>query len=463
MTQARPFGTFDLVLLLLVLAAAAGVRVGYLLYLAENGHKAGPLVVQDRETGFPGSTSSAESETSTELERLAESVRQSQAFEVHAPFAAQEEKTAHYSPGYPWLLGWLGRLVPVESVPFWMRWIQVGLGSLTAGLYFLFARRAFRSRTVGLLAGLLTALHPFWIVGVGAIADGVVAAFLLGLVLFLAARAGETGGALASLLLGVTLAGLSLVRAALLPFSFAVVIWFLWRSRSLPRGWLAGVLVLLGFLNGLAPWTVRNFQLFNEPVPVVDSAYVHLWIGNNPHATGGPVTEAMVHDAPVAELQKVSHQPQRYAMLAKEVWREMHEQPTETVRRRLRAEIIFFTGEAWLADGTVAKATGDMPDWLRNSYPVTFQSVLLGMLVLAFFGWRWSYGWRWSSMPMTLAMIWIPLLYFLGHGETLVGPRLPLDGVLLTYAAFTLATCSPRARHSLLEAPGAGPVAPTGV
>ena len=92
--------------------------------------------------------------------------------------------------------------------------------------------------------------------------DGSLTAFLLGLSLFMVqVPSAQTGGPFASLLFGLTLAGLALVRAALLPFAFAALIWFLLRSRTLARGWLCGLLAFLGFANGLAPWTVRNVQL----------------------------------------------------------------------------------------------------------------------------------------------------------------------------------------------------------
>jgi hypothetical protein len=41
-------------------------------------------------------------------------------------------------------------------------------------------------------------------------------------------------------------------------------------------------------------------------------------------------------------------------------------------------------------------------------------------------------------MPSSLALVWIPLPYILGHAEALSGPRLPLDGVMDCYAAFAL-------------------------
>src|SRR5207245_11292216 len=158
----------------------------------------------------------------------------------------------------------------------------------------LFALRAFGSRLVAGLAGFFCAFHPFWIVNTAEINDGVLASFLLAACLALAARASQASAPFASLLYGLGLAGLSLVRAALLPFAMVAVLWFLLRCRSSARGWLCALLAFLGFVNGLAPWAFRNYKTFGHILPVADSVYLHLWIGNNPKATGGPQTELKI-------------------------------------------------------------------------------------------------------------------------------------------------------------------------
>src|SRR5262249_5281555 len=75
----------------------------------------------------------------------------------------------------------------------------------------------------------------------------------------------------------------------------------------------------------------------------------------------------------------------------------------------------------------------------------------LGMYLLAFLGWRWGYAWRKESMPASLAVLWLPLPYVLGHAGLLHGPRLPLDGVLLTFAAFALVCLVPGVGGRLRE------------
>jgi hypothetical protein len=437
MADERRFSAQDVLLLVLVVLAAASARAGYLLIWADQGRQTGPLVVQGAEllTDLPAGTEMLGQKPPSETAALAHNVKEYGWYGSLAPFATAEEQTAHTAPGYPWLIALVARFVPAENLGLTLRWTQAGLGSLAAGFYFLFALRAFRSRLVATLAGAFTALWPFAIINVAEIADGTLTSFLLAFALFLGAKGIQTGGPVASLLYGLALAGMALVRATLLPFSFVALAWFLLRSRAESRGWLCALLAFLGFANGLGPWTVRNYTLFNEPVPVCDSAWLHLWIGNNPHATGGPMTRAMEADAPTAELAEIKSQPRRYAKLGNYVQQEMHEHPVETIQRRIWAGLYFLLGERFFKDGKLADETSsDAP----AATPLVLNASIFALYLLAFLGWRWSAVRRRQSMPASLAVIWLPLPYLLTHAEALRGPCLPLDGVLLCFAAFAL-------------------------
>lgn len=417
MTEMRPLKWIEALLLGAILLLAASVRAGYLITCADSGRNAGPLLV---ETLPP------------DLDLLVGNLKNKQRFAVPSPVDGEDKDIASVSPGYPVLTAAVGSLVDDDARPSAMRWLQCGLGTLTVGLYFLFARGAFHSSLVAVLTGLLCALHPFWILDTAALAEGTTATFLLALVLFLGGQASQTSGPLSSLLYGLALAALALVRAALLPFAFVALAWFLLRSRTLARGWLAALLAFLGFVNGLAPWTVRNWQLFGQPLPIVDSTYYHLWIGNKPP------------DSQAAEETAASDSRTREGYYANEILREMSDHPAETVHRRLQAGLYFLFGECWFTTGRLAEFfVPQWPEWLEGSYSVVLESTLLVLVVLGLLGWRWTYGWRSSAMPSSLAMIWVPLPYILSHAEALSGPRLPLDGVMLCYAAFVLACLFP--------------------
>jgi len=428
MSESRRFGGAELILLLIVLAAAAGTRFWYLWECADHAQKEGPLQVQDAWPvlrGLPAGTELRGQKPPNELDALVHNLKEDHWFGCLAPLAMTEERTAHLAPGYPWLLSWLERS-PVDLGPTdrTVRWMQCGLGSLTAALYFLFAFRAFGSRLVAFLAGILCAVHPFWIVNTAEINDGVLVSFLLALSLYLGASGGQSGAAFTSLLYGLSLAALALVRAAFLPFAVVALVWFLLHCRTFRRGWLCGLLAFLGLANGLTFWTIRNYRVPDWPghvVPIADSTYLHLWIGNNPRSTGGPQSEQLVIEtlaqargetpSATAEHLAALNQRERYHQMGPEVWAQVQNDPAGTLRRRISSGLCFVLGEKWFKDGTLWLARDqenrDLPGWFINSYPTIFYAAVLALLGLGMLGWRWSYGFRTSSMPAALAVFWI--------------------------------------------------------
>jgi 4-amino-4-deoxy-L-arabinose transferase-like glycosyltransferase len=457
MTDIPRVRTADLLLLAIVLAVAGGGRAWFLTECADNGKTPGPLEVQGP-SPVPGHAADVKfrnHQKPTELDALIDNLTEHKWFGSLAPLAEQEERTAHRAPGYPWLVAlaarWLGNADQA------VRWAQCLLGTLTAACYFLFARRAFRSTVIGFLAGLLCAVHPFWIVNTAEVNDGVLATFVLAFGIAVGTRSSEEGGPFASLLFGLSMAALAMIRAALLPFAAVAVLWFLLRCRKLNKGWLAALLAFLGFVNGLAPWTVRNLQAFGEPIPVADSAGWHLWMGNNPQATGGPLDENTLRAAlgaqRVAELTAET-QARRYARLTADVLSEVSADPGNTCARRLWASLYFVFGEAWFKDKSLSlPGEGKMPPWLDEMFPGLLYGALWGLLVLGILGWRWSFVWRRQARLTTLAAIWVPLPYVLSHAGTLSGPRLPLDGVLICYSALVLGYLVPGVGRALRKGP----------
>ncbi len=339
-----------------------------------------------------------------------------------------------------------------------LRWTQAALGALTAGLYFLFAWRAFRSNTVALLTGLFCALWPFWIINVAEVEDGTLTACTLAAVLVLASLAQE-GGAFASLLFGLALAGLALLRATLLPFALVACLWFLLRCRRVPRGWLCGLVAVLGLANGLTPWGLRNYQAFRDVLPVSDATYLHLWMGNNRAATGGPQDEELMRcvlgETETGRLLDEPDQVKRYRLLSDELVYNHHgeHEAERCVALRIRAALCFVFGRQWLSNRSLCRAeqTESLPELVRRYHSLALQAALLALLLLHLLGWRWTYGWRRQTRVATLALIWIPLPYVLSHAELLSGPRLPLDGVMLCFAAFAVACLVPRVGRRLFR------------
>jgi 4-amino-4-deoxy-L-arabinose transferase-like glycosyltransferase len=440
MSNARPSPVLAALIGLLILAGAGAVRVWYLTTWTDAAQATANWQVQAGEVPSAGGKPDAE----VLIENL-KSRGFVNGFRSPAPMHKEEEETAHLAPGYPVFRAatesYLAGLAGFGQNPTqFIRWVQVGLGSLTALLVFLTASRAFRSLVVGLLAGLAAIGHPFWIISTAEMQDGVLATFLVAFVLYLAVRAGQQGGALTALLLGLTVAFTALTRAALLPFAIVVLMWYLWHSRTQNGGWLFALVAFFGFTCLLASWTVRCYQQLGEPVPIVTTAWWHVWVGNNPKANGGPYTPEMALASEREEILAGQPQTQRYSALRREVQDTVWSQPGATLGRRAKAALYFFFGlsEPKRAN-LLGVGEGSKPEnWIYNYLAGT----LLACLALAVLGWRWSYGWK-SSTPLAIAVIWIPLPYILSHSEALHGPRLPLDAALICLAAMALACFIP--------------------
>lgn len=450
MSDSRRLTWIDLLLALLILGVAGGVRGWYLVMLAGGGDGARDAVwqVQQPADQWHGQINV--------LDRLISNIKERgplAGFRSPAPLADGEEVTAHLAPAYPiarayleLAAGWIGYGDKPAVV---VRWAQVGLGALTAMLYFLIARRAFASVVVGLLAGLGTAFYPLWIFNVAELQDGVFVTFLVALALHLAVKSGLEAGALSSLFLGLVLAALCLTRASLIPFAVVLLMWFMLRSRELSQGWLCALVAFFGFCSGLSSWLVRNFQELEEPLPIVSTAWWHLWVGNNPLTTGGPANADMkaLLAEEQAELAKTP-QAQRYEKLAHRVKDEVWASPSQTLVRRGKALLFFMFGTKSPNRNTIIERGGgpEIELWVKNF----IMGSLVGLWPLALLGWRWSYGWKRASAPLALAIYWIPLPYFLSHAEHLHGPRLPLDGAFICLAALALGCLIPFLGRRLL-------------
>jgi hypothetical protein len=441
--------------LLLILASAAGLRAGYLAICTKNGEMDAAIRVQ----GDGPLARDHKGSQATEKDNLTTNIKEYRWFGCWAPLADDEEITAHVAPGFYWLFGTIAEHCDGPD-RIW-RWLNVALGSLTAGCYFFFARRAFHSTLVATLTGLLAACYPFWIFNTAELTDGVLATFLLSVCLMLGARGCQTGGILTGLLFGLSLACLVLVRAAMLPFAMIALLWYLWECRRYSFGWFAGFLALIGLANGLVLWGLRNYQDFEQPIPIADSTYLHLWMGNNPNATGSTMDEADLRSSLEKDrLQKLLHeknQAKRYQQLAPDVLNEAMNHPVETMSRRLKAFEIFMLGEYWSRQGQLcvvqegSATVASPPSWLSDNLEVILHGTLLGVFVLSLLGWRWSHAWRSQGHIAAIAFVWVPLPYILSHAEPLLGPRLPFDGVLLCYTAYALMSVIPGLIHAPME------------
>ncbi len=205
-------------------------------------------------------------------------------------YRTEHGPTAFRPPLYPAFLAMV-RLV-CGSDRLGARLAQGMLGSLTCVFTAVLAA-VIGGRDRGLKAGLLMALYPTHIEYVSYLHREVLYTFLLmGAVVLLV---GEGRG---RVLAGGLMLGLSaLTNSVALGMVPVAAVWL-----GASRHRASALLVILGSLIALAPWTIRNYLLFDSFVPVNTKAGLVLWEGNDEGWLSGE-TEWDIRSRHWAELE----------------------------------------------------------------------------------------------------------------------------------------------------------------
>ena len=219
--------------------------------------------------------------------------------------------SAYTQPLYAWFLA--GLYWPLDR-----SWVVVGLAqialAIVTALLVLAIGRHLASVRVGVIAALVSTLHPYLVwhdVHVNReIVDGVLLATLVLLVLlahdrrsiWLAVAAGAVAG----------LAILSNARLVLLPLVVAPFV--AWRFRPGRRAVAAGVLVVVASVAVLAPWVARNRATIGCATITTDTRA--LWKANNPATYDVLARGGWIDDVP--DLPGVPPWPEKAASISVE-------------------------------------------------------------------------------------------------------------------------------------------------
>ncbi len=139
----------------------------------------------------------------------------------------------------------------------------------------------------------------------------------------------------------------------LLPVVFGLSYWR--RGTSVSRS-VRNTIVMTTFLGlVIAPWTIRNYRLFGEFVPVTTCGGVGLWVANNPRSTG--------LSCRVPPVQADSNEAERDHQLWRQAWQQIAEHP-----RRFGKLVLIKAAYLWGTSTTVmASVSADRWDPLAES------------------------------------------------------------------------------------------------
>ncbi len=233
----------------------------------------------------------------------------------------------HSAPLYPYFLALIMGPAGATGL-WWVRVVQALLSGVTAGLLSLTALRLF-GRAAAVATAVMAVLYAPFLFYAGELLEITLTMFFLALAAWAMSREKLSGPGLVGVgaLLGAAALGkpnlLLLGPLLLLHMGFLRPL-----RRPLAWPWRSGLLLTLGVLILVLPFTARNRLVGDDWVLISSNGGINLFIGNNPQASGG----FQVPTAMQADLENSSR-----AVASRALGKELS--PSETSR--------FWGGRAW--------------------------------------------------------------------------------------------------------------------
>ena len=203
------------------------------------------------------------------------------------PLNGQTGPTAWEPPLYPYLIAGIFRLTGVytQASAFILLAINSIFSSLNCIPIFLIARRCFNEK-VAMWSAWIWALLPwimFW--STRWVWETSLAALLLTLIFWLTLRMEDLTSIGSWIGFGVLWGIAALTNTSLLAFLPASGLWALYKQRN--RAAVSGaVLAAVFFSATIAPWMVRNYEVFGKLISIRSNFGAELRLGNGPGANG---------------------------------------------------------------------------------------------------------------------------------------------------------------------------------
>jgi 4-amino-4-deoxy-L-arabinose transferase-like glycosyltransferase len=170
------------------------------------------------------------------------------------------EPTAYRPPIYPLFLGIIYFVAGYDLL--WVRLIQAVIGAGICIFVYFIATKVLDKRAA-ILTGIFCSLYPPLIVNVSEIMTETLFTFLLVLAIWLII----SSKSMLNLLLCGLVFGLALLTRSFIIFFFPFLLyWLLMHDKNKSKKGI--VLLFLGILLVLSPWTIRNYLQFNRFVPL---------------------------------------------------------------------------------------------------------------------------------------------------------------------------------------------------
>jgi 4-amino-4-deoxy-L-arabinose transferase-like glycosyltransferase len=364
-----------------------------------------------------------------EMGWVARSIASSHGFS--SPFFPSTGGTALVPPLYPYFLAVVFRCFGIYSATsaFVVLTINSILSALTCIPIALLTRQAFGERTSA-LASWLWAIYPFSIYFAATrVWDYALTAFLFALCFcwaqFIHRRPTRYMCIGFGILYGVTALSNPSVLS-ILPLALTFIPWRIHRNGG---RWLrSGLLILLGTLSVLLPWTLRNRRVLHANVPIRDGFWLECWAGNH-----GDLTDS---NPPNAHPASNDAEMQRYLNLGEHDYLAekrtlaiayISGHPVEFSAVSVRRVVRFWTGFWSLNPAYRQREPLDLPN-------LFFCSSITALMAYGLYrSWRHS---RRNILPWLGLLLVFPLPYYISHSSMDYRQPIEPEIIILVAVAF---------------------------
>jgi 4-amino-4-deoxy-L-arabinose transferase-like glycosyltransferase len=189
--------------------------------------------------------------------------------------------TAFEPIGYPMFLAILYKLIAPRIIVPKLFNIIMSLGMII--LIYLIAKKLW-NKEVGIFSALLLALSPRNIVYNSVLSTEIFFTFLLLSIFYLYLYHPKKTWAL--VLSGVIVGILTLTKPFMLLFPAVLFCLYWLESQGFIKAIKKTAIVALFMVLTIAPWTIRNYVVFGEFIPISTNGGITLYLNNNPYANG---------------------------------------------------------------------------------------------------------------------------------------------------------------------------------
>jgi 4-amino-4-deoxy-L-arabinose transferase-like glycosyltransferase len=197
------------------------------------------------------------------------------------PFTRANTPTAHWSFIYPLYLAAIYAITGYH--PLVARIVQGIIGGILISLLVYQIGRRVVDEDTGLVGAGLAAIYGYFIYYNVAL---MTETFFIVLVLFslnISLELKEQPTTTRWILLGLALGLASLLRQTILLFVPFLLVWLFWELRKEGRRWWYFAIPVIAIILLITPWTIRNYLVYNQFLPLNSNAGYAFYASNNPN------------------------------------------------------------------------------------------------------------------------------------------------------------------------------------